>query len=135
MTVTTKDLNVSDRQCCQWVRGGDQDAARESANDHQRFGSEVDSSGPEHMSEEGVDLEEEDAPEDIVVEVEPVRPAAVRAALVALDAIQLPEWLKKRPSVMKSVPHCVKGPFRNALRQWRKQCPRRICAKREGGNC
>ena len=47
---------------------------------------------------------------------EPLRPAAVRAALMTLDMIVLAEQLKKRPSVMKSVPHFLKGPFCNALR-------------------
>ena len=51
-----------------------------------------------------------------VAHVEPIRPAALRAAFLTLDTIQLPDWLKKRPSVMKSVPHFLKGPFRNALR-------------------
>ena len=83
------------------------------SDDYQRLRSEANSSvsGPENMSEEGGETEEEDTPESFAVEVEPVRPAAVR-----LDAVRLPEWLKKRPSVMKSVPFCVKGPFRNALR-------------------
>ena len=37
-------------------------------------------------------------------------------AFASLDSIILPNLLKKRPSVMRSVPHFLKGPFRNALR-------------------
>ena len=51
-----------------------------------------------------------------VDETEPLRPAASRAAFLTLDTIVLPEQLKKRPSVMKSVPHFPKGRFCNALR-------------------
>ena len=47
---------------------------------------------------------------------EPLRPAALRAAFVTLDTIVLPDSLKGRPYVMKSVLHFLKGPFRNALR-------------------
>ena len=47
---------------------------------------------------------------------EPLRPAAMRAAFVTLDTIILPDLLKKRPSVLKSVLHFLKGRFRNALR-------------------
>ena len=46
---------------------------------------------------------------------EPLRTAALRAAFATLDSIILPDLLKKRPSVMRSVPHFLKGPFRNAL--------------------
>ena len=72
-----------------------------------------------HMSEVGsdpVEEEEVESPEEFGADVEPIRPAALRAAFLTLDTIQLPDWLKKRPSVMKSVPHFLKGPFRNALR-------------------
>ena len=51
-----------------------------------------------------------------VDETEPLRPAALRAAFLTLDTIVLPEQFKKRPSVMKSVPHFLKGQFCNALR-------------------
>ena len=46
----------------------------------------------------------------------PLRTAALRAAFATLDSIILPDLLKKRPSVKRSVPHFLKGPFRNALR-------------------
>ena len=58
---------------------GDPNATRESANVHRRLASEVES---------GAGIESEADPEDIAVEVEPARPAAVRAALLALDEIQ-----------------------------------------------
>ena len=71
------------RQAMQSRVQGDPNAMRESANVHRRLASEVDSStsGPE--SEAGIESEED--PEDLAVEVEPARPAAVRAALLALD--------------------------------------------------
>ena len=47
---------------------------------------------------------------------EPFGTAALRAAFATLDSIILPDLLKKRPSVMRSVLHFFKGPFRNALR-------------------
>ena len=47
---------------------------------------------------------------------EPLRTAALWAAFATLDSIILPDLLKKRPCVMRSVPHFLKGPFRNALR-------------------
>ena len=64
------------------------------------------------------DLFVAEAPEEIVVEVEPVRLAVVRAASSTLDAMQLPEWLKKRSSMMKSVPHCVQADDPEALVWW-----------------
>ena len=45
---------------------------------------------------------------------EPLRTALV--AFASLDSFILPNLLKKRPSVMRSVPHFLKGPFPNALR-------------------
>ena len=58
---------------------------------------------------------------DTVPEVEVEMPAHravghhVRAALVALDAVDLSEIFRRRAVVMKSIPHFLRGPFRNAL--------------------
>ena len=46
---------------------------------------------------------------------EPLRTAALRVAFASLDSIILPNLFRKRPSVMRSVPHFLKGQFRNAL--------------------
>ena len=44
------------------------------------------------------------------------RAAGLREALLSLDRWHLPDLVKKRACVMKSVPRFLKGPFRNALR-------------------
>ena len=56
--------------------------------------------------------------EDVAVEMAEIQsaPAAVRDALRFLDAVDLSEVFSRRAVVMKSVPHCVRGPFRTAMR-------------------
>ena len=66
-------------------------------------------SGEEHVSEPWSGEDEE-------IDVQPPRPAVLRGAFLLVDEWNLTDKLKKRASVMKSVPHCLKGPFRNALR-------------------
>ena len=56
---------------------------------------------------------EREAEEDI--DVQPPRPTVLRGAFLFVDEWNLTNKLKKRASVMKSGPHCLKGPFRNAL--------------------
>ena len=67
------------------------------------------------MSEPGSgEAEAEEPDEDI--DVQRPRPAVLRGAFLLVHEWNLTDKLKKRASVMKSVPHCLKGPFRNALR-------------------
>ena len=61
--------------------------------------------------EEALQLEE-------LVEVEEFRvmPPGVRAALRLVDDWDFSVIFRRRANVTKSVPHCVKGPFRNAMK-------------------
>ena len=84
-------------------------------NVHSERGASEWDSGEEHVLEPGsVEAETEEADEDIDVQFP--RPAALRGAFLLVDDWNLTDKLKKRASVMKSVPYCLKGPFRNALR-------------------
>ena len=86
-----------------------------SPNVHSERGASEWDSGEEHVSEpRSEEAETEEADEDIDVQF--LRPAAFRGAFLLVDDWNLTDKLKKRASVMKSVPHCLKGPFRNALR-------------------
>ena len=62
---------------------------------------------------------EEEVPQlEEVVEVEEVgaMTAGVRAALRSIDDWDLFVIFQRRANVMKSVPHCLKGPFRNVMK-------------------
>ena len=54
-------------------------------------------------------------PNPLVVESREVTPA-IRAALAELDTIHLVVEFSQRASVMKTVPHFLRGPFRSAMR-------------------
>ena len=55
------------------------------------------------------------APDPEVVTTRGLTPA-IRAALMELDGVDLPHEFTRRAAVMKTVPHFLRGPFRNALR-------------------
>ena len=71
----------------------------------------------EHHGSE-VSGEEEVFEAEELVEVEEFRamPPGVRAALRLIDDWDLSQIFRRRANVMKSVPHCLKGPFRNAMK-------------------
>ena len=65
----------------------------------------------------------EPGPEDVAptvmdadIEVPPPRPDVLREAWLTLDEIDVGRIFNQRAAVMKSVPHCLKGPFRTALK-------------------
>ena len=68
-------------------------------------------------SEVSVDEEPEPptAPDPEVVTTRGLTPA-IRAALTELDGVDLPHEFTRRAAIMKTVPHFLRGPFRNALR-------------------
>ena len=53
---------------------------------------------------------------DADIEVPPPRPDVLREAWLTLDEIDVCRIFNQRAAVMKSVPHCLKGPFRTALK-------------------
>ena len=68
-------------------------------------------------SEVSVDEEPEPptAPDPEVVTTRGLTPA-IRAALTELDGVDLTHEFTRRAAIMKTVPHFLRGPFRNALR-------------------
>ena len=60
------------------------------------------------------DNEEEDA--DATMDVPVPRPGITRGAFESLDQVDLRSLFTQRASLMKNVPRCLVGPFRNALR-------------------
>ena len=52
-----------------------------------------------------------------VVEVQEVRATpAFREALRSLDEVNLEEVFQQRATVLKTIPACLRGPFRNAMK-------------------
>ena len=71
------------------------------------------------------------------VEVQPPRAAGreIRAALAALDAVDLPLIFQRRAVVMQSIPFFLRGPFRNAMLMALKLVPEMRSPGRADGNC
>ena len=53
---------------------------------------------------------------DADIEVPPPRPDVLREPWLTLDEIDVGRIFNQRAAVMKSVPHCLKGPFQTALK-------------------
>ena len=66
--------------------------------------------GGEELPAEDSSFHEDD------VHLAPPGLANLRAALVSLDALDVPAKLEQRAAVMKSIPKFLKGPFRNVLK-------------------
>ena len=99
----------------------------------ERGASEWDS-GEEHVSEPGSgEAEAEEVDEDI--DVQPPRPAVLRGAFLFVNEWNLTDKLKKRASVMRSVPHCLKG-HSGVLSGWlwKKRRVMTLFARKEGGS-
>ena len=60
---------------------------------------------------------EEPPPIEDVIEMDELQgtPAGFREALQAIDEVNLDVVFRRRANVIKSVPHIVKGPYRNAM--------------------
>ena len=61
---------------------------------------------------------EEPPPIEDVIEMDELQgtPAGLREALPAIDDVNLDVVFRKRANVIKSVPHILKGPYRNAMK-------------------
>ena len=68
--------------------------------------------GVSEAGSEGVFKFVEEPEANVVV----TRVAGLREALLSLDRWHLPDLVKRRACVMRSVPRFLKGPYRNALR-------------------
>ena len=82
----------------------------------------------------GSEASGEEVPEpvtEVAVEVPVLRATGLqlRAAWQAMDAVDMSLMFQHRPEVMRSVPHFLQGPFRNAMLMALERVVRKDCAR------